>query len=120
MGTQLTIGGMTLMALDSFMEPWTSVSFIVSWLFTALLGTSLAWGLWAKLLKVGEASPVAAWTFLVPVLATLGSVFWLHERTTIWLVPGDGFVLISIYLVNRRTYRVVASSHKLRENPHVR
>ncbi len=121
MAIQLTVGGMTLLVLGSLTEPWTAVhwtgSFIVSWLFTAALGTSLAWWLWAKLLKAGEASRVAAWTFLVPVLATVLSVIWLHEPATLWLILGGSAVLISTYLVNHRTFRV-ASRHKWREKVH--
>lgn len=124
MAIQLTIGGVTLLVLGSIMEPWAWVhwtkSFIVSWLFTATLGTSLAWWLWAKLLKVGEASRVATWTFLVPVLATVLSVFWLHERATVWLVLGGGAVLISTYLVNRRSFSAGVAHDTPRKRAHFR
>ncbi len=108
MGIQLTTGGVLLVLAGTLHESWGAIhwsgGFVAALLFTALLGTSLAWVLWSALLQTGEASRVATWTFSVPVLATLLSVLWLGERLSSRLWYGGLLVMSAIYLVNTRRF----------------
>ncbi len=103
-GVQLTVGGALLVGLGSVTERWSQIhwsgAFWGELLFVALVGTSLAWAIWSQLLKTGEASQVAAWTFLVPVISTIIAVLWMGEVVTLGLWLGGAGVILGLYLVN--------------------
>ncbi len=104
MGIQLMVGGVLLLGLGSVTEPWTKIRwsgpFLGELAFVGLLGTALAWIIWSRLLHSGDASRVAAWTFLVPILATVLSVLWLKETLTMTVWVGGACVMLGLYGVN--------------------
>ncbi|MCL6637105.1 MAG: DMT family transporter [Alicyclobacillus sp.] len=101
-GALLTVAGLTVEnvhALHSTFAYWLGL------LYGGVMGVAVSWLLYYHLVQQGEASRVAAWTFLVPLLAVAVGVVWLHEKLTWTLLAGLGLVAISIFLVNRRPAR---------------
>ncbi len=108
-GIQMSVGGLLLIGWGSSLEPWRtihwSIPFLADLVFVALAGTAVAWVIWAVLLQSGEASRVAMWTFVVPVLSTVLSIWWLREVVTVKLLWGGISVLCGVVLVNSRIHK---------------
>lgn len=102
---QLIIGGLFMTGLGSLTESWSEVEwngkFIASLLFISIFVIALGWLVFYKLMDSGEASKVASFTFLIPLVAILIGTMFLHEPFTYTLLIGLLLVLGSIYLVNR-------------------
>jgi drug/metabolite transporter (DMT)-like permease len=98
-------GGVVLTAFGLSVEPWDGVAwegpFVVSLLYSGLVGISLAWVIWFALVRAGEASRVASYIFAVPLTAVLIGVVFLGEPLGYTLLIGAAFVVCGIYLVNR-------------------
>ncbi len=107
-GLQLFAGGLFLLLAGSLQEHWGHVQwsapFLAELIFAALPGTALAWVIWANLLKSGQASRVASWTFLVPLISTILSIVWLGERLSLGVALGGASILLGVYLVNGATF----------------
>lgn len=102
---QFLVGGATLTGVGLAFEPlsgvrWTG-AFAGSLLYSALIGISLAWVMWFGLVRAGEASRVAVYIFLVPVVSIILGVVFLGETLSVYLVAGAALVVAGIYLVNR-------------------
>ncbi len=99
-------GGVVLTAFGSFVESWGRISwtgtFVASMLYSGLVGISLAWMIWFALVRVGEASRVASYIFVVPLTAVVIGVILLDEPLGYTLLIGGAFVVGGIYLVNRQ------------------
>jgi len=102
-----SLGGIILtslgLALESFTEITWNLSFAVSWLYSSLVGTALAWVLWLGLVRAGEASRVSAYVFFVPLVSVLLGALFLGEALSPLLLVGAAFVVTGIYLVNKRS-----------------
>ena len=102
-----SVGGVVLTGLGLVLEPLSSISwtgtYFASFLYTALVGTALAWMLWLGLVKVGEASRVSAYVFFVPLASVLLGAVILGETLSSWLLAGAALVVCGIYLVNRQS-----------------
>ncbi|CAM3335607.1 DMT family transporter [Paenibacillus lupini] len=102
---QLMIGGLFMTGLGTVTESWSDVEwsggFIASLLFISIFVIALGWLVFYKLMDSGEASKVASYTFLIPLVAILIGTIFLHEPFTFTLLIGLVFVLCSIYMVNR-------------------
>jgi drug/metabolite transporter (DMT)-like permease len=100
-------GGVVLAGLGLVLEPLSSISwtgtYFASFLYTALVGTALAWMLWLGLVKAGEASRVSAYVFFVPLASVLLGAAFLGETLSPWLLAGAALVICGIYLVNRQS-----------------
>jgi drug/metabolite transporter (DMT)-like permease len=100
------IGGLLLTSLGLVLEPLSSISwtgtYVVSWLYTSVVGTAFAWVLWLGLVRAGEASRVAAYVFFVPLVSVLLGAIFLGEPLSPLLLVGAALVVCGIYLVNRR------------------
>ena len=100
-------GGVVLTGLGLVLEPLSSISwtgtYFASFLYTALVGTALAWMLWLGLVKTGEASRVSAYVFFVPLASVLLGAAFLGETLSPWLLAGAALVICGIYLVNRQS-----------------
>ena len=100
-------GGVVLTGLGLVLEPLSSISwtgtYFASFLYTALVGTALAWMLWLGLVKAGEASRVSAYVFFVPLASVLLGAAFLGETLSPWLLAGAALVICGIYLVNRQS-----------------
>ncbi|QIN82519.1 EamA family transporter [Rubrobacter tropicus] len=98
-------GGAVLTALGLLLESPAEISWTVplfsSVLYSAFVGTGLAWLLFFGLVRAGEASRVASYIFVVPLAAVaIGAVF-LDETLGPPLLVGAALVVSGIYLVNR-------------------
>lgn len=98
-GTVLTGAGLGVENLASIV--WNP-TYWFGLLYGGLLGIAASWVIYYKLVQSGEASKVAAFTFLVPLISVLIGTLFLHEPFTLYLVLGLVLIVTSIYLVNRK------------------
>lgn len=103
---QSLIGGavLTVAALaveDAASIVWNS-TYWLGLLFGGILAIAVAWVIYFELVISGEASKVASFTFLVPLISVLTSTIFLHEAFAFYLVLGLILIITSIYLVNRQ------------------
>ncbi|MBP1309738.1 DMT family transporter [Paenibacillus sp. SEL3] len=107
---QCTLGGIVLTGAGTVTESWSdivwNVPYVSGLIFGTVLGISLSWLLYFTLVNSGDASKVASYTFLVPVISVFVSSLVLGEAITAFLLIGLILIGLSIYLVNRRV-RVV-------------
>ena len=98
-------GGVALSALGFLLESPSDISWtgplISSVLYSALVGTGLAWLLFFGLVRAGEASRVASYIFVVPLAAVVIGALLLDEGFGPPLLVGAALVVSGIYLVNR-------------------
>ena len=97
-GTVLGVAGL---ATESPSQIEVVPAFVGSMLYSALIGTGLAWVIWFALVRSGEASRVAAYIFVVPVVSVLLGALVLDEALSLSLALGAALVVGGIYLVNR-------------------
>jgi drug/metabolite transporter (DMT)-like permease len=104
-GLQCLIGGLVLTSAGLGLENGSSIvwniPYVFGLLFGAILGIAAAWVVYFQLVKSGEASKVASYTFLVPLIAVFIGTVFLHEPFTVYLIIGLILVVTSIYLVNQ-------------------
>ena len=90
---QFTFGGLVLTGIGSVVESWSSIVWGVPvWtglIFGMVIGWSISWILWFALVHEGEASRVAAFTFMVPLLSVVIAAMFLGEAVTWNLGVGD-------------------------------
>jgi drug/metabolite transporter (DMT)-like permease len=98
-------GGAALTVLGLFIEPLSGVSWsgplFSSVLYSAFIGTGLAWMLFFGLVRAGEASRVASFIFVVPLAAVVIGAVVLDEALGLTLLAGAALIVSGIYLVNR-------------------
>ncbi len=103
---QLLLGGIVLLALGSGTESWSaihwSVSFVEILMFISVFVIAGGWLVYFKLLNSGEASTVGSYTFAIPVLSNIFSIFMLGEMVTMTLFAGLIMIAIGIGLVNKK------------------
>lgn len=115
---QCIIGGALLTAAGSVWEQWSAIdwnmTYIAGMAFSSVLGVSVSWLLYFTLVNSGEASVVASYTFLVPLVSVLTGMMFLKESFTLYLLLGLIFIAISILMVNRkpRTIRMMVTQDK--------
>jgi drug/metabolite transporter (DMT)-like permease len=103
---QFTIGGLFMTGYGSLVERWANIGwghlpYLMGLLYGAVFGVAVAWLLYFTLVRSGEASRVASFTFIVPLVAVLTGTVFLHEPFTLNLLAGIVLIVVSIYLVNR-------------------
>ena len=98
-------GGAVLTTLGLFSERFSDISwtgpFVSSVLYSAFVGTGLAWLLFFGLVRAGEASRVASFIFVVPLAAVVIGAVVLDETLGLSLLAGAALIVSGIYLVNR-------------------
>ncbi|BBI35537.1 DMT family transporter [Cohnella abietis] len=103
---QCTFGGIALTSVGSVTEKWSDIVWnehlIFGLLFGIILGISTSWVVYFKLVSSGDASKVASYTFLVPLISVASGVIFLNESFSIYLLVGLVLIGVSIYLVNRK------------------
>ncbi|CAM3639032.1 MULTISPECIES: DMT family transporter [Saccharibacillus] len=103
---QCTLGGIVLTLSGSLTESWSDIvwngAYWTGLLFGVFFGIALSWILYITLTQAGEASQVASYTFLVPLLSVLIGTLALHEPFSRFLLLGLVLIGTGIYLVNRK------------------
>ncbi|WP_017814846.1 DMT family transporter [Paenibacillus shenyangensis] len=103
---QCTLGGLVLTASGSATESWAAITwnapYLIGLIFGIIFGIALSWIIYFTLVGAGDASKVASYTFLVPLLSVFIGTLVLHEPFTWFLLLGLVLIGISIYLVNRK------------------
>jgi len=103
---QMLIGGVFLMVTGSAAESWGDIhwtpAFVGTLMFISVFVIAAGWWVYFKLLDSGEASTVGSYTFAIPVIASVFSIFMLDESVTLTLLFGLLMICISIALVNRK------------------
>ncbi|WP_046227444.1 DMT family transporter [Paenibacillus dauci] len=103
---QCTLGGLVLTASGSATESWSAITwnapYLIGLIFGIIFGIALSWIIYFTLVGAGDASKVASYTFLVPLLSVFIGTLILHEPFTWFLLLGLVLIGISIYLVNRK------------------
>ncbi|MDO3413323.1 DMT family transporter [Saccharibacillus sp. CPCC 101409] len=104
---QCTFGGIALTLSGSLTENWSDITwngpYWIGLLFGVFLGIALSWMIYVTLAMAGEASQVASYTFLVPLLSVLIGTLALHEPFSRFLLLGLALIGAGVYLVNRKT-----------------
>ena len=104
-GFPFLVGGVALTALGLALESPADISWtgplVYSVLYSACVGTGVAWLLFFGLVRAGEASRVAAYIFVVPLAAVVIGALLLDEALGPPLLVGAALVVSGIYLVNR-------------------
>jgi drug/metabolite transporter (DMT)-like permease len=77
-------------------QGWTSV------LYMAVFSSAVAYVLYFWLLKYLHASQLAAFTYLLPVVATILGIVWLGERGTMMEIVGGVLALAGVYWIQPR------------------
>ncbi|ARK23139.1 DMT family transporter [Sporosarcina ureae] len=101
---QFTIGGVVLLVLGSLTESWSAIEWESMYLFGlgfgATMGIPVAYIIYYSLIRAGEASKIAVFTFLVPVISVFISTVFVGEAMTHTLWVGLLLVVLSICFVN--------------------
>ncbi|QDS35791.1 DMT family transporter [Brevibacillus brevis] len=101
---QCIIGGAALTLLGTGVESWSDIVWNVPYLiglsYGATFGVPIAIVIYFGLVNAGEASKVAAFTFLVPLIAVVTGTIFMDEPVTYSLIAGLVLIVCSIYLVN--------------------
>jgi probable blue pigment (indigoidine) exporter len=102
---QLAAGTGVLGLVAIATEPWGSIHWtgdlLVVVVWTGVLGTGAAYLIWYYLLGRNAAGPLSAFTFLVVVVAWVGSVSFFEEAIDAPQLIGVALILLAIYLVGR-------------------
>ncbi|UJF35692.1 DMT family transporter [Paenibacillus hexagrammi] len=113
---QLLVGGLLMTVLGSQVESWSEVlwkpAFIWSLLFISIFVIAIGWIVFYRLIDAGEASKVASYTFLIPLIAIFTGTLFYHEPFSVSLFAGLVLILLSIVFVNRKSARGVRSVRK--------
>lgn len=103
---QCLVGGIFMTGFGFGMESFQAIKwewpYISGLLFGAIFGISLAWLVYFILVRSDEASKIATYTFLVPLIAIIIGTIFLHEPVTVNLIIGLILIVTSIYCVNRK------------------
>ena len=106
--TYCFLGGVAWLAPLLLLElgrlPWSRIGWVgwTSLLYSASLGSAGAYLAFYYALRFVEASRVAAFHYLQPVLASIFGVWVLHESWTTMFVPGAALILAGVFLAERR------------------
>ncbi|WP_232699495.1 DMT family transporter [Brevibacillus daliensis] len=101
---QFIIGGTVLTSMGTILESWSSISWNAEYLiglgFGSTFGIPIAFVIYFHLINSGDASKVASFTFLVPLIAVLTGTIFMNEPFTFTLFAGLVLIVFSIYFVN--------------------
>ncbi|CAM3927039.1 DMT family transporter [Cohnella lubricantis] len=99
------LGGIALTAVGSFTESWAEVAWNGTYWaglgFGATFGVPITFVIYYTLVNQGDASKVATFTFLVPLIAVLAGTVFMNEPFTYSLLVGLALIVLSICFVNR-------------------
>ncbi len=77
-------------------------SILLALLFLGIFPTFISYLLWYKALKTLKASTMGPTIYLIPLLSTTFSFFFLGEQITAYFVFGGAMIILGILLVNKK------------------
>jgi drug/metabolite transporter (DMT)-like permease len=102
-GMQLITGGLALLFICAALgEPrslnLSKIAFpsLAAWGYLTIAGTVVAFVAYTWLLKQVDASLVATYTFVNPIIAVLLGWAFLGEKPTVWMIAGATLVIIAV------------------------
>lgn len=101
---QFPIGASFLIFITSMLDELTfsaNIIYLLSILYTAVLGSAIASTLWLALIRTEEATIVSTSSLAVPAIALIFGWIFLGEMVDYLSLIGFALVLTGIYLVNR-------------------
>lgn len=103
---QSMIGGVILTAIGTGTERWSDIIWntpvIIGVIYGAVFGIAAAFTVYFKLVNAGDATKVASFTFLAPLVAVLCGTLFLNEPFNVYILIGIILIAVSIYLVNSK------------------
>jgi len=99
--------GWTLSAGGHWHQPWRVWAAVV---YMAIFSSALAYVFYYWLLRYLEASQLAAFTYLLPVLATILGILWLGEKGSWGQVLGGVMALYGVYWIESSRTPVVEAN----------
>lgn len=107
---QCIVGGIVMTGLGLCVENGSAIvwnlPYLVGLVYGAVFGIPISWVVFFTLVRSGDASKVASFTFLVPLIAIFIGTLFLHEPFTVYLLVGLVLIVFSIYFVNRKSKRL--------------
>ncbi|MDN4523295.1 DMT family transporter [Fictibacillus fluitans] len=104
---QSIMGGLIMTGIGSGVEGLSAIAWstplLITLLFLALFSVAIAWIIYFHLISTGNASKIASFNFLVPLISILIGILFLDEPFTYSLLAGLFLIIASIYLVNRKS-----------------
>ncbi|VEF46106.1 transporter [Bacillus freudenreichii] len=101
---QFLIGGVVLTIMGAVTENLQDIvwntPYLIGLVFGGVFGVTVAFSLYFKLINAGDASKIASFTFLVPLIAVLTGTVFLNEPFTLTLLAGLILIVLSITFVN--------------------
>lgn len=88
-------------------QPWRAWAAVV---YMAVFSSALAYVFYFWLLRYLEASQLAAFTYLLPVLATILGILWLGEKASWSQLLGGGMALGGVYWIESSRVPVVKAN----------
>jgi drug/metabolite transporter (DMT)-like permease len=109
---QFFIGGLVTTGLGLAMENgshigWSHLGYLTGLVYGSVFGVAISWLLYFALVRAGEASKVASFTFFTPLVAVLLGTIFLREPFTGYLFLGMLLIVVSILIVNRPSRKSV-------------
>ena len=79
-------------------------------IFLGVFSTIIGYGIWYIALRIKTASEISIYLYIIPVLSTILSYFILGDIVTRYFIIGGTLVIIGLYLVNRKTKKLIKDS----------
>lgn len=79
-------------------------------IFLGVFSTVIGYGIWYIALRIRTASEISIYLYIIPILSTILSYFILGDIVTVYFIIGGTFVIIGLYLVNRKTKKLIKDS----------
>ncbi|MEM3479296.1 MAG: DMT family transporter, partial [Candidatus Bathyarchaeia archaeon] len=101
---QFPIGTVFLITVTSMLDKLTfsvDITYILSILYIAILGSAVASTIWLALIRIEEATIVSTSSLAVPAAALFFGWIFLKEPVRPSLLLGFALILTGIYLVNK-------------------
>jgi drug/metabolite transporter (DMT)-like permease len=100
------LGWLMVLPLFAAQRGWTqmptlSVEGWISVIFLGLACSGLAYVFWYDALLAADASQVASFLYLEPIVTVVVAATWIGERVTWATLIGGGTILLGVWLVNR-------------------
>jgi len=92
----------SLISEVSQMQPITWFAII----FLGIFSTVLGYAIWYMALEIKNASDISIYLYAIPVISTIVSFILFKDEITIFFLFGGAFVILGLYLVNKKNKKI--------------